>query len=268
MSENWRLLPYGAGTTADHIALSDALVRAGAEPSVWWHSTSTPTLIIGAGQKDPLFTSGDVVQVRRHAGGTAVLAADGVVGLDVFLRPDHRLADADILKTYRWLGQVWVDALRALDVDAHLVTVAEARGAAPPPETLVAAVKAACFGVLSPYEVAVGDRKVVGLAQVRRGNGVLLQAGFHRQYDAELLAALLAPAQKAALAAELRCRAAGLDEVARHPVAISDVMEAFARGLARREGVRLEAADWTDAEVNYAVAAGLIEDPRSQGGGR
>jgi lipoate-protein ligase A len=37
--------------------------------------------------------------------------------------------------------------------------------------------KWACFGGLSPWEVVVGQRKIVGLAQVRRRTGVLLASG-------------------------------------------------------------------------------------------
>ena len=55
-----------------------------------------------------------------------------------------------------------------------------------------ALVRRACFGALSPYEVALGPRKLVGLSQVRKRAGVLFQVGLPLAWDGDLLAALLA----------------------------------------------------------------------------
>ena len=101
----------------------------------------------------------------------------------------------------------------------------------------------ACFGALSPYEVAVGPRKLVGLSQVRRRAGVLFQVGLPLVWEADLLAALLAhDADEAArLERLLRGRAIGLTEVLAVVPPVAAIMAAFEAALAAEWGIRLEA---------------------------
>src|SRR5262249_7337069 len=161
-------------------------------------SAATTTLIVGAGQTTSSTASGSLPSVRRHSGGTAVLATEDVLGLDVLLPRGHALAMPDVVESYRWFGQVWAATLTRLVAAVRLVGVTEARGAAAPPPHLADAVRLACFGTLSPYEVLAEGRKIVGLAQLRRRN-VLLQSGIHFTFDASGLAALLAPERAAEL---------------------------------------------------------------------
>jgi lipoate-protein ligase A len=254
--ERWRHLPTHQGASELHFRLSDALVRVGREPTVWWHGTSTPTLIVGAAQRLTGGGGGDVIaRVQRGAGGTAVLATADVLAHDVFLPMEHPLVLRDVVESYRWLGETWRDALRELGVEARVVSIAEARGDVPP-EGLRDAIKAACFGSLSPYEVVVGRRKLVGLAQVRRTRGVLWQVGIHRQFDAERLAALVARERTEDVATELRLRSLGLAEVLPGEVDDEEIRGAFARALRQRYGVELAPGRWTEEELRYAGAEG------------
>ena len=51
-----------------------------------------------------------------------------------------------------------------------------------------------CFGGLSPWEVVVGDRKVLGLSQVRKQAGAIIQVGVPMRLNAvRLLQAVGAP---------------------------------------------------------------------------
>src|SRR5450759_3487605 len=99
-TETWRLLPADRGTSAEHNARSDALVRLARVPTVWWHATETPTLILGAGQPLTADTKRRCAElgvsvVRRASGGTAVFADPGMLGLDVSLPAQHRLVGTD-----------------------------------------------------------------------------------------------------------------------------------------------------------------------------
>jgi len=247
--ERWRLLPYDVGPSAAHFALGDALVRNATVPTVWWHSTTRETLILGPRQADETARATVVDVVRRQSGGTAVLARPGVLGLDVVLPRSHPLIRADVVESYRWLGEVWLDALRRLDVNGHLVSIAEARSAPVPPPL----VRKACFGSLSPYEVTVEGRKLVGLAQVRRTAGILLQSGIHLTYDAGRLAALLAPGDPD-LPELLSQAGVGLNELS--PAAGGqDTMDAFTAALAERLAIRLDPGDWTAGERTRPEAA-------------
>jgi lipoate---protein ligase len=113
--------------------------------------------------------------VTRESGGGAVLVGPWLVGLSIALPPHHPLVAPSIVDSYRWLGEVHVDALRRLGVDAVALSPSDFRTrSADGPVDL----RWACFGSLSPWEVVGrGGRKLVGLAQARRRTGVLLVAG-------------------------------------------------------------------------------------------
>jgi len=245
--DEWRLLPYDVGSSVRHIELSDALVREGREPTIWWHATDEATLILGARQTpEDMAGRASTPVVRRQSGGTAVFAASGVLGLDIFLPRGHDLIQDDIVESYRWLGELWQKSLATLGIDGHLVTIDEARQAPVPPPL----VRQACFGSLSPFEVTVADRKMVGLAQVRRGNGVLLQSGIHLLYDATGLASLIAP-EDVELPALLRAAGVGLSEL-RREIDESQVQSAFQRTLQRVRGIDLKQGAWTREELTRA----------------
>lgn len=203
----------------------------------------------------PGIAGADVQQVQRRAGGTAVYATLTVLGLDVALPATHPLVLSDIVEAYRWLGEVWIDALAEFGVQAELVSIERARAAKREDTRLRPLIDAVCFGTLSPYEVVVDGRKVVGLAQVRRRAGELLQAGLHLDFDADGLAALMAPENADALARALKERAVGLREMTSSDVSFHDVMAAFERALERHRGVRLQPSTWPQDVVDYATGA-------------
>lgn len=248
--DTWRLLPYDLGPSDRHFAISDALVRQAGSPTVWWHSTDEPSLILGAGQRALDVSAAErtgVRIVRRSAGGTAVYAGPGVLGQDVFLPADHPLALPDVVEAYRWLGDAWLEALESLGVTAELVSVDRARNQGP----IDPGVAMACFGSLSPYEVTAEGRKLVGLAQVRRARGVLLQAGIHLHFDPVSLARVLPAADTDSLAERLEEAAVGLDEVTPEPVSVADVMTAVNRSVEHVAGSRLLTEDWSAEELHH-----------------
>ncbi len=256
-SESWRLLPYDVGSSRRHVALGDALVRLVRRPTIWWHATDQPTLVLGAGQtlSDvdlPACDEAGVLVVKRQAGGTSVYAASGVLGLDVALPAGHSLINSDILEAYRWVGHVWADALRQVGVPCRMVEIAEARAAPRWPAAVQRSVELACFGSLSPYEVVAGSRKLVGLAQVRRRAGTLVQCGIYAHFDADRLASLLAVPDRPSVVAALREAAVGLDEVAPPAVTLEEVRNAWEASLSRLHGARLQPADWSDEELSHA----------------
>jgi len=256
----WRLLAFDRGGSRGHFAYSDALVRVSCEPTIWWHAADRPTLILGPTQRKPehappIGAPASMITVRRQAGGTAVLAMQDVLGLDVFLPWDHPLALADVVEAYRWLGEVWCGALRSLEADVSLVDISGAREDAKNMRHVHEVVRLACFGTLSPYEVTSDNRKLVGLAQVRRHGGLLLQSAIHLSFDAHALAALIGAVDPHEIEKTLRLRAVGLNDVVPAPVGFPAVMEAFEDALLNRLGVRLAPGDWTDKERQHARAA-------------
>lgn len=163
-------------------AWNDAALAQPVAAPVWrlWRYAE-PAVVLGRSQRGWLATTTAVADVAgaslpvlvRSAGGGAVLVGPWMIGLSAALPPAHPLAGDAPVAGYRWLGEAIAGALQHVGLgDARALS----------PETLrargvVAAPDWACFGGLSPWEVVLGERKIAGLAQVRRRTGVLCVAG-------------------------------------------------------------------------------------------
>jgi lipoate-protein ligase A len=147
------------------------------EPRVRLWTYRVPGVVLGCSQtalRERLVAghalAGSVVQ--RGSGGGAVLTGPWMVSASVVLPPDHPLLGRSTLSSYRWLGALHAGLLRDAGIPAYAI---------PPEEVRLrpgdARLKWACYGGLSPWEVVVGSRKIVGLAQLRRRTGVLMTSG-------------------------------------------------------------------------------------------
>jgi lipoate-protein ligase A len=182
-----------------------------------------------------------------------VLVDGDAVSMEVALPAGHPLSSGDVVRAYQWIGEVWAEALRALGIaEARAIPTEEVRSQSPLAKDDI--LRLACYGTLSPFEVVVGRRKVVGLSQVRRRPGVIYQVDTHLCWHPEHLASLLAiPVdQQRELAARLRDVAAGLDELAGREVDADEVIAAVEAALAERLGVRLAAGEWRADEREAA----------------
>ena len=134
-----------------------------------------PAIVLGCSQRRLLAAARDdtdIALLLRGSGGGAVLAGPWMLGLSVALPAHHALAVTGVVASYRWLGELLATLLRDAGMAARALPAEAARARAPP-----ASLTWACFGGLSPWEVVAGDRKIAGLAQVRRRHGVLWVGG-------------------------------------------------------------------------------------------
>lgn len=153
-------------------AANDLLATIDDEPVVaWWH-VPTPTLILGRGDREQPQQDPGIPVVRRGSGGGPVLWGPHLLAFDVVVPRTHHLHMADITAAYRWLGSAIAEGLADVGLAARAVPPDEAHTRNDP---ALAAVS--CFGGLSPWEVLVGDRKIAGLSQIRRRQGLILQVG-------------------------------------------------------------------------------------------
>ena len=111
------------------------------------------TLVVGSAQPDATVDraacKADGVRVlRRGSGGGAVLCDPRLLEVDVALPAGHPLLDDDVSESYRFLGELWLEALRELGVEGRLVTVAEVREL--PDERRAAAAEPPCASAASP----------------------------------------------------------------------------------------------------------------------
>lgn len=227
--EAWYRSYEPPGTAAELLAGSERLLAAvGTEgiPALRWCVTPQPALVLGVGQPLDDFDAAACQRaglpiVRRSSGGTAVLADDGLLNLDVALPAAHRLEHRDVVRAYAWLGTALARAFRRLGWAACVVTpdaarrdTADLRADEYPGATVL---RRTCFGGRSPYEVLVTGRKVVGLCQVRRRTGTLYQVGILLGFDAPRLAGLLRgpAAERTAGATRLGRHAGGLHTLPR-----------------------------------------------------
>lgn len=249
----WRRLPDSDAGMGWQLARTEALfvgLAAGAPPSLRWYRPAQPALVLGRGQGPEradlaAARTAGVTVYRRTSGGGAVLIDGNALSFDVALPTGHPLAASDVTRAYEWIGALWAEALHTLNIpDARAIPTAEVR--AIPALAADDPLRLACYGTLSPWEVAVGQRKVVGLSQVRRRAGVIYPIDVHLRWRPEALAALLAlpAAARPALAAALHGAAAGLDELAGRFIAASAVIAAVERALVERLGLTLTPCDW------------------------
>lgn len=217
----------------DALALSLRMLADGDGPALVVHRVTPAAITCGRAQMktvDQTAVAGSgLALVPRASGGGPVLWDDDLIAVDVILPTgDPRLA-ADIVAAYRWVGEAVASALVALGVaGARAVPPDEAR-AWPAGDSAVF-----CFGGLSPWEVVVGTRKVLGLSQVRKQAGAVIQVGVPMRLDAARLASAIgAPA---GTADDLTARACGVADLV--PGADRDTVEqALVQELARVAGV-------------------------------
>ena len=230
-----------------HIDESERLLSTSeAGPTLYWSQAEPVGLVLGYSQKRDVLNPAALARwqipiYHRRAGGTAVLVGPHLLSLDVILPANHPLILADIVESYRWFGEAWVEVLQLMGIKARAVPPKEAheqRALLKQGETekREAILHRACFGSISPYEVVVGRRKVVGLDMIRRRAGTLLQAGVLLQWQGEVLAQLLGhtPEEQALLLEGLQERAVGLDTLAGRVLTAEEVMDAFERVILAR----------------------------------
>jgi lipoate-protein ligase A len=243
MSMNdWLILPLTIADQQEHIDRSDVLLRTiepGQPASLYWSTAAARGLVLGFSQKVETLNQEAIALKKipvyqRRAGGTAVLVGPDLLGLDVVLPAGHPLILADVVQSYQWFGEAWVEALRLLGVQARMVPPQEAheqRALLKQEETREreSVLRRACYGSLSPYEVVVGQKKVVGFDMIRRRAGSLLQAGVLLHWESETLAQLLGKTieEQALLEADLLERATGLDRLTGRTISAAEVIAAF-----------------------------------------
>jgi len=278
-NNSMRRLPGGPGDATVQLAAGEAMLagldQTGA-PAMRWYRFDPPALLLGSGQRSSdidfdACRSAGIAVYRRGSGGGAVLGRSLVL-LDLALPRSHPLYRADVTESYRWFGATWCDALRSLGLDASTVAIATARSDGARLDPLRRRV---CFGGLSPYEVVVGGRKMVGLAQRRRKGGALFQAAAYLRCQPRATAELIAasPGERELLAAQLGERVVGLDACGLEASAPS-VVAAVENALRAAGPFEIMADGWLPGEQG-ALATALeryapLEMPehKSPGSGR
>jgi lipoate-protein ligase A len=149
--------------------------------------------------------------VRRRSGGAAVLLQPGAqVWADLWVPRDDPLWALEPRASAAVAGEWWARALGAASLAGAGGLSVHRGGSVPAPGSDVV-----CFAGVGPGEVVQEGRKVVGLAQWRSREGVLVHGCAYRRWDPEPLIDLLdLPwTTRHALAGSLRTAALGFADI-------------------------------------------------------
>ena len=236
----------------DALALSERLLgeaEAGA-PVLVVHRVAPAAITVGRAQRgdvDLAAASAEGLEVLlRPSGGGPVLWDDDLNAIDVILPAGHPLLPVDVVAAYRWVGEAVAGALAGLGIpDVRALPPDEARAW---PRGDAAGM---CFGGLSPWEVVAGGRKVLGLSQVRRTAGAIIQVGVPMRLDAVRLARAMGAPSGAA------------DDLAARTAGVADLAPGVTRESAERAllGALLDAADPGQAEARTATRGCRMAGP-------
>jgi lipoate-protein ligase A len=172
----FRLLVTEPLDGAANMALDEALLlgrlRHGSPPTLRFFGWAPPTISLGYGQRlDGRIDTGaaeamGIGLVRRATGGSAILheGPDLEITYSVAAAAGDFDGAADLLETYRWIGEGLLTGLRALGAPVAMVPVQPSNPAAMP---------AFCFARTGSFELEVDGRKLVGSAQRRQGAAFL-----------------------------------------------------------------------------------------------
>ncbi len=267
-TSSWRVLPFSDEPMGRQCALGEAMLAGLVEtwaPAIRWYVPEERALVLGNGQRPGIADLAvcrerGIGVYKRTSGGTAVLADDHLVSMDVALPTEHPLATSDVVRAYQWMGEAWEEALHTLGISkVRALPTEEVRAIPGVPKD--DPLRMACYGTLSPWEVAAGKRKVVGLCQVRRRPGALYQIGVYLSFAPKALPEVLQLGhnQRKTLSTKLHNAVAGLDQLAGRTVTREEVVAAVEATLTSRFGARLTPSEWTAQEL---AAAERIEQER------
>lgn len=249
---NWRIIPLTIADQQQHIEQSEQLLATIApdDPAIlFWTMANRESLVLGFSQKPEILNveavkASGIPIYHRRAGGTAVLVGPHMLSLDVVLPANHPLVLHDVVESYRWFGEAWVETLQQFGIQSRTVPPTEAhaqraRLKLPATHEYEMLLQRACYGSYSSYEVVVGQRKAVGLDMIRRRNGSLLQAGVLLHWEPKTLAKLLGntPDEQKLLREGLNERAVGIDTLAGRVITAEELITAFAKVVRTRYGL-------------------------------
>ena len=149
-------------------------------------TVTRPAIVLGAAQPDEVIDreaaeANGIAVVRRRSGGGAVwLDASSVSWVDVLIGVHDPLWRSDVGEAFWWLGELWVNSLRAYD---RSLDVASYRG----PLVTTEWSKLVCYAGLGPGEVTIDQNKVVGVSQKRTREAALFQCGVLHGWDPSML---------------------------------------------------------------------------------
>jgi lipoyl(octanoyl) transferase len=250
---SFRLLVTEPLDGAANMALDEALLlsrlRHGSPPTLRFFAWAPPTISLGYGQRLDGRIDLETARamglglVRRATGGSAILheGPDLEITYSVAAAAGDFDGSADLLQTYRWIGEGLLAGLRALDAPVEMVPVQPSNPAAMP---------AFCFARTGSFELEVDGRKLVGSAQRRQGAAFLQHGAIMLGAEPERLRRVF-PGVRDPLADMTT-----LETVLGRRPSFDETAEALAEGFRAAHGLTLVPGGLSEEE---AALAGMLE---------
>jgi lipoate-protein ligase A len=249
----FRLLVTAPLDGAANMALDEALLlsrlRHGSSPTLRFFAWAPPTISLGYGQRLDGHIDLETARamglglVRRATGGSAILheGPDLEITYSVAAAAGDFDGSADLLQTYRWIGEGLLAGLRALGAPVEMVPVQPSDPAAMP---------AFCFARTGSFELEVDGRKLVGSAQRRQGAAFL-------QHGAIMLGAEPGRLRRVfPWGRDPLTDMTTLETVLGRRPSFDEAAEALAEGFRTAHGLTLEPGGLSEEE---AALAGMLE---------
>ena len=249
---NWRIINSGLADAPTNMAIDEAILLAHSAgkvlPTLRFYGWQPAAVSLGYFQRAlseidvEACTERNIAVVRRLTGGRAVLH-DAELTYSIVVREDHPLIPKTITASYRYFSQGLLAGLEALGIQAQMTVPVAAYG-----QKKKQPASAACFDAPAHFEVAVGGRKLVGSAQVRK-QGVILQHGsILLRFCAEEFAQLLrlpSAENREQTVQMLKSRATSIEEVLGRSVTWQEVYNPMPEAFASALGIQLVKTELT-----------------------
>ncbi|OYD17574.1 hypothetical protein CH333_00155 [candidate division WOR-3 bacterium JGI_Cruoil_03_44_89] len=175
----FRLIITGEDEGAYNMAVDSAILEKFKEgstpPTIRFFWFAPPCVSIGRLQCPDTVDGAEYYLVRRPTGGRAVVHEDDL-SYSISCKRDDSVFGGNVLQTYMRSSRILVEAVRRLEIDAEIVRTRSGGERSP-----------LCFQSKSRYEVVSGDKKIIGSAQKREGEFVLLQGSISLDVDMEMV---------------------------------------------------------------------------------
>ncbi|NIM06942.1 MAG: hypothetical protein GTO55_10320 [Armatimonadetes bacterium] len=252
----WRLINSGPGTGSWNMAVDEAIleacIRGEVAPTLRIYSWQPPAISLGHFQRPERALNLDACRAkglevaRRPTGGRAILH-DKEITFSI-IAPLSSLGTQGVMESYRYLAQGIIAGLHKVGVPAELME----RSAQSPQAAVKPTQKgspAACFAVKARCDLMVAGRKIVGSAQVHRGQTLLQQNSLPFLIESdkwrEFFQGMDGNSEGSA--------AMGLWEAAGRSVGPEEAAEALRQGFEEALGVAFTSSELTEAEKERAV---------------
>lgn len=246
----WRLLNTGRSDGPTNMAIDEAIsesVAAGeSQPALRFYGWQPACLSLGLAQEWDVADWQSCTQqgwgiIRRPTGGRAILHIDELTY--TVAAPDHEpRVQGGVIESYQRLSEALAAGLRLLGLDpARARPYYQDKGEAGP----------ACFDGPSHYEITIGQRKLIGSAQMRKKGVVLQHGSLPLHGDITRIAKALAvdvPGQRMAIAARLQYRATTLADCLGRSLEFEQVAEALRQGFSQALNLTFVAGELTPKE--------------------